>query len=196
MLSEIDSVLRLLDREIWIVTAAADGRRGGLCATWVSLASIDPQRPVVVAGLAPNHFTTALISASGCFGLHLLRTDQAPLALNFAIGSGGERDKFDGLATSAGSMGTPLLDDCLAALECRVFSQYDTGDRLYFWTDVVGGQRHGDGPALREQSLIAAASAEQKALLLRNRREDAEILRPKHDGWRAANLFPPQSHPR
>jgi flavin reductase (DIM6/NTAB) family NADH-FMN oxidoreductase RutF len=196
MLSEIDSILRLLDREIWIVTAAADGRRGGLCATWVSLASIDPQRPVVVAGLAPNHFTAELVSASGCFGLHLLRTDQAPLALNFAIGSGRERDKFAGLTPSVGSTGVPLLDDCLASLECRVFSHYDTGDRLYFWADVVGGQKNGDGPALREQSLIAAASAEQKALLLRNRQEDADALRPEHDRWRAANLFPPQSHPR
>jgi flavin reductase (DIM6/NTAB) family NADH-FMN oxidoreductase RutF len=196
MSSEIESVLRLLDREIWIVTAAADSRRGGLCATWVSVASIDPQRPVVVAGLAPIHFTAELVSVSGCFGLHLLRTDQAPLALNFALGSGRERDKFAGLATSVGSTGVPLLDDCLASLECRVFSCHDTGDRLYFWADVVGGQKHGAGPALREQSLIAAASAEQKALLLHNRQEDAAILRPEHDRWRAANLFPPQSHPR
>jgi flavin reductase (DIM6/NTAB) family NADH-FMN oxidoreductase RutF len=190
MLSEIDSVLRLVDREIWIVTAAAAGRRGGLCATWVSVSSIDPQRPVVVAGLAPNHFTSELVSSSHCFGLHLLRADQASLALNFAIGSGRDRDKFAGLAVKLGSTGSPLLDDCLASLECRVFSRHDTGDRCYFWADVVAGEKHGDGQPLCEQGLIAAASDDQRSLLGRNRHEDAELLRPLHNRWRAANLWP------
>jgi len=196
MLSEIDSVLQLIDREIWIVTAAADGRRGGLCATWVSVASIDPQRPVIVAGLAPNHFTSELVSASGCFGLHLLRGDQVPLALNFAIGSGRDRDKLAALATTVGSTGVPLLTDCLTSLECRIFSRYETGDRWYFWADVVDGRKLSNGQPLREHCLIAAASPDQKVLLLRNRQEDADALRGEHDRWRAANLFQPQSHPR
>jgi flavin reductase (DIM6/NTAB) family NADH-FMN oxidoreductase RutF len=119
-LSAIDAILRLVDREIWIVTATAAGRRGGLCATWVSAASIDPQKPVVVAGLASNHFTTELVQASGCFGLHLLRTDQAPLALNFAIGSGRDRDKFAGLSLATGSTGSPLLASMKA--HCTTYS--------------------------------------------------------------------------
>lgn len=196
MSSEMDSVLRLIDREIWIVTAAAEDRRGGLCATWVSVASLDPQRPVIIAGLAPNHFTTALVQASGTLGLHLLRTDQTPLALNFAIGSGRDRDKFAGLTTRAGSSGVPLLVDCLASLECRVFSRYDTGDRCYFWADAVAGERHGNGQPLCEQGLIEAASDEQRKLLLQNRREDATFLCPLHDRWRGANLFTAQPHPR
>lgn len=196
MLSAIDSILRLIDREIWIVTAAAAGRRGGLCATWVSAASLDPDQPVVVAGLAPNHFTSELFQASGSFGLHLLRADQAELALNFAIGSGRDRDKFAGLATTAGSTGVPLLADCLASLECRVFSRYDTGDRWYFWADVVAGQKHGDSKPLCEQALIAAASDEQRQQLAENRRQDSEFLRSPHDRWRSANLFQPLSHPR
>jgi flavin reductase (DIM6/NTAB) family NADH-FMN oxidoreductase RutF len=195
MPSEIDSVLRLIDREVWIVTAAAEGRRGGLCATWVSVASIDANRPVVMVGLAPNHFTAQLVKASGSFGLHLLRLDQASMALSFAIGSGCDRDKFAGILTHAGSA-APVLDDCLATLECRVLSHYDSGDRWYFWADVVGGEKRGDGPPLREHALIDAASPDQKALLARNRQEDADTLRSLHDRWRAANLFRPASHPR
>jgi flavin reductase (DIM6/NTAB) family NADH-FMN oxidoreductase RutF len=190
MLSQIESVLRLVNREIWIVTAAADGRRGGLCATWVSVASIDTDRPVMVAGLAPNHFTTELAQSSGCFGLHLLQGDQTSLALNFAIGSSRDRDKFAGVATHPGSTAAPLLDDCLASLECRIFSRYDTGDRWYFWADVIAGQKHGDGKPLGEHDLMAAASDEQRKLLGQDRRQDAEFLRPLHNRWRAANLWP------
>jgi 3-hydroxy-9,10-secoandrosta-1,3,5(10)-triene-9,17-dione monooxygenase reductase component len=181
----------LIDREVWIVTSQHAGRRGGLSATWVSLASLDPQQPVVVAGLAPNHFTTELVQASGCFGLHLVRPSQAALALNFALGSGRDRDKFAGLAVTTGKTGAPLLDDCLARFECRVANRYDTGDRTYFWADVVEGEQFGIEPPLREQALIAAANPEQKRLLAENRRADADLLRALHDQWRSANLFRP-----
>ena len=40
------------DRELWLVTASAGGGRGGLIATFVSQASIGPDLPRVVVGLA------------------------------------------------------------------------------------------------------------------------------------------------
>ena len=63
-LDQIDSVLRTIDREVWVVTTAAADKRGGLTATWISPASIDRQRPVLLAGIAPNHFTAELIEQS------------------------------------------------------------------------------------------------------------------------------------
>lgn len=194
--ARIDSVAKLIDREVWIVTSAHGDRRGGLCATWVSMASIDPQRPVVVVGLAPNHYTAELVDHSGVLGLHLCRPSQAELALNFALGSGRDRDKFAGLNVHASDSGAPLLADCLAWLDCRVFARYDGGDRLYYWADVLRGERLADAQPLREQSLIAAASDEQKRLLLANRQEDAAVHRPLYEAWRGANLFTPQPHLR
>ncbi len=57
MHDQIEQVFGLIDREIWIVTAAAGGKRGGLVATWVSQASIDKHTPTVVVGIAANHYT-------------------------------------------------------------------------------------------------------------------------------------------
>ena len=68
----IDRVLKLVNREVWIVTASHDGERAGLTATWVSQASIDPDDPLVVIGLAPNHRTAEVVAAGGAFALHLL----------------------------------------------------------------------------------------------------------------------------
>jgi flavin reductase (DIM6/NTAB) family NADH-FMN oxidoreductase RutF len=195
-LTEIDLVAKLIDREVWIVTSAAGQRRGGLCATWVSMASIDPERPIVVIGLAPNHYTAELVNQSGSLGLHLCRPEQTELALNFALGSGRDRDKLAELTVQTSDSGAPLLADCLAWLDCRVFARYDSGDRLYYWADVLGGERYGNAQPLREQQLIAAASDEQKRLLLANRREDAAVHRPLYESWRGANLLTPQSHPR
>jgi flavin reductase (DIM6/NTAB) family NADH-FMN oxidoreductase RutF len=191
--SHTEHIFRLLDREVWIVTAAASGRRGGLAATWVSPASIDQERPVLLAGIATNHFTAELIDASGSFAAHLLRTDQVELAWNFAGSSGRSRDKFGGLATAGSDTGPPILADCLAWLECRVLHRYDTGDRLFYWADVILSAQHGPGPALREEAFIRGLSDEQRRQLAANRDADIGAQRPWHESWRRqlANLPAP-----
>ena len=72
LLDQIDSALRLVDREIWVVTASDGERRGGLVATWVTAASIDRERPMLLAALGANHFTTELVQTSKAFAAHLL----------------------------------------------------------------------------------------------------------------------------
>lgn len=188
-LQTIDNVFRSVNREIWIVTAAAgekpdDLRRGGLVATWVSQASLDAAQPVVAVGIAPNHYTAELIDASGGFALHLITPDQIDLAWRFAIGSGRDRDKLAGVATSPGQTGSPVIDDCLSWLDCRVISRYDTGDRVYYWADVVDGQQKQSAAPLRANDLFAAASDDQLAELIKNLHYDVEVQRPLAEAWR------------
>lgn len=178
-----DALFRLVDREVWVVTSAFESRRGGLLATWVSQASIDPTRPMVLLGIAPNHFTGELIRQGGRFGLHLLRPDQTDLALNFAMGSGRDRDKFQSLETTEGPLGTPRLTEALAWMEGRVVHCMDGGDRLYIWGEVESAQQSGQEPPLTEQRLIAAATAEQKMKLRENREYDCEVHRPLFQHW-------------
>jgi flavin reductase (DIM6/NTAB) family NADH-FMN oxidoreductase RutF len=182
----IDAALRLVNRELWIVTSANGARRGGLLATWVSAASIDKERPVMVAGIAPNHFTAELIDASGAVGLHLIACEQLATALEFALGSGRERDKFAGLETFTGASGAPLLSDCVAWLDCRVFHHLAAGDRIFYWCDVLAaGQVRSSSPA-REHDLFAAATPQQKARLLADRDADIALQRPLREAWREA----------
>ncbi|MDX1962826.1 MAG: flavin reductase family protein [Pirellulales bacterium] len=183
-----EHALQLVNREIWIVTAQAGARRGGLVATWISQASIDPERPVMVAGIAPNHYTAELIDAAGGFGLHLLSAAQTALALNFAIGSGRERDKLANLEVLP-SGGAPIIRDCLAWLECRVINRYQTGDRNYYWADVLAAgrslaARDANVQTLRERDLICAATPEQRQALQRNLHADIELQRTFVERWR------------
>jgi flavin reductase (DIM6/NTAB) family NADH-FMN oxidoreductase RutF len=198
-LQAIETALKALDRELWIVTAADGERRGGLLATWVSSASIDRERPVMLAGIAPNHFTCELIEASGGVGLHLIGREQMELGLNFAIGSGRERDKFAGLSFRASESGAPILEGCVAWFETRVFARLATGDRIFYWLEVLAAKRERSDPPARESDLFAAATAEQKRALLANRDADIAVQRPEHDAWRAAlppHLRYPEEHAR
>jgi flavin reductase (DIM6/NTAB) family NADH-FMN oxidoreductase RutF len=190
--SQIDAALRLVDREIWIVTAAEGERRGGLLATWVSAASIDAARPVLLVGLAPNHFTTELVQTGKAFGAHLLRADQTELARNFANGSGRDRDKLAGLTVQKRASGAPILTDCLAWFDCRVFARYDAGDRLFFWGDVLAAGRYsspwsGQLSTLREQAFFRSLNEEQRQILIADKAADAAKNRPLHESWRLRN---------
>lgn len=175
----IDGVFRRLTRELWIVTAAAGERRGGLLASWVLPASIDPQRPTLLVALDPGHFTCELIRASGSFAVHLLRADQCELAWNFACDSGRDRDKFGDLSATVGASGAPRLPDCLARLEARVTREFVTEDRVYLWGDVIAGEPFAAEPALTDQAFFAAISPERRALLGARRQADIDRGRRK-----------------
>lgn len=185
----IEAVLRLVDREIWIVTAAAGDRRGGLTATWVSQASIDAAQPQALIGLAPNHFTAELVDASGRFALHLLSAEQTEIAWNFANGSGRQRDKFSDLTARDGVTGSPLIEPCLAWLECQVFARLPTGDRTYYWADVVAGDivpaaSAELGRPLTEQQFFERMSDDRRSQLGAGRDRDISVQRPLLEAWR------------
>jgi flavin reductase (DIM6/NTAB) family NADH-FMN oxidoreductase RutF len=189
----IDAVFRLVDREVWVVTSAAGAGRGGLLATWVSQGSIDDRHPVIVAGIAPNHHTAKLIDSSGAFAAHLLRGDQSELAWNFCRDSGSQRDKLAGLPLATHELpgsadpraGVPVLQDCLAWLGCRVFYRVATGDRIYYWADVVAGRQVTDGQPLREQSFFQSADDDRRQLLARRRLQDIQVQHRAWNAWKA-----------
>ncbi|MCI0559569.1 MAG: flavin reductase family protein [Nitrososphaera sp.] len=181
--SQIDSVFRLIDKPIWIITAATPSVRGGLVASWVLQVSIDPESPRVLAGIAPNHYTHQLIQESRALAAHLITAQQIAYAWRFAIGSGRDRDKLAGIRTSTARTGSPILTDCLAWLDCQVITQYDEGDRTFFLANVVAGQKLANTPPLTEGQLLAAASPEQKAKLQADLLADIQLQRPLLAEW-------------
>ncbi|MFP6669551.1 MAG: flavin reductase family protein [Pirellulales bacterium] len=182
--AKVQEVFRLVDRELWIVTAADKSRRGGLVATWVAQASLDPESPVLLIALATNHFTAELINASGQFAAHLIHRDQIDLAWRFGLTSGHSHDKLEDLATFEATTGTPILAHCLAWLDCRIITTYDSGDRIFYWADVVDGGRRSEGQPLREQELLTMGSPQQLAQLRQNMQHDIRIQKPMLADWR------------
>jgi flavin reductase (DIM6/NTAB) family NADH-FMN oxidoreductase RutF len=70
--------------------------------------------------------TRELVEASGEFVLNVPARQQAALALAVGTQSGREVDKFGKVGaggTAASIVGAPLVEGCLAWLECRVISE-------------------------------------------------------------------------
>src|SRR5262249_38705083 len=127
-----DTLIAWIDREIWLVTAQADSRRGGLIATFVNPASVVPDMPRLVGGLGRSHHTWELVESSSAFALHLLGEQHLDWVWRFGLQSGRDVDKFDGLKWTAGPTGSPILADAIGWMDCRVEVRQHTGDRTLY----------------------------------------------------------------
>jgi flavin reductase (DIM6/NTAB) family NADH-FMN oxidoreductase RutF len=162
-----------LDREVWLVTARAGGRRGGLIATFVSQASLPPDLPRVAVGIAKQHHTWGLIEQSARFALHLLREANLELVWRFGLRTGRDGDKFDGLAFSDSEGGCPLLAETAGWLDCRVEASLDTGDRTLFVAEVTQGLVTNFAPPLTAKRLMELAPSPMLAEMQRLRHHDS-----------------------
>lgn len=151
-----------LDRELWLVTSQAGPRRGGLIATFVSQASLVPDLPRMIVGLAKQHHTRELVEQSAAFGLHLLGEEHLDWVWRFGLSSGRDLDKLDGLAAHPGPSGSPLLAGARGWLDCRVEARLDTGDRTVYLAEVLDARPADSRPILTLNRMIQAAPAERR----------------------------------
>ncbi len=119
----LDQAYRLLNHgPTVIVSAAHGGRRNAMAAAWAMPLDFSPPKVAVV--LDKSTFTRTLVEAAGTFALGVPCVDIADAT--YALGSTGGADDpqkiaHAGLATfDARVIGAPLVEGCIAWLECRV----------------------------------------------------------------------------
>jgi flavin reductase (DIM6/NTAB) family NADH-FMN oxidoreductase RutF len=181
-----------LDRELWLVTSQAGERRGGLIATFVSQASLVPDLPRVLVGIARQHHTWELIEASNAFALHLLGQDNLDWVSHFGLRSGRDLDKFSDRPFTTALTGSPLLDDSVGWLDCAVEARLDSGDRTIYLAQVLQSQVTHYGPPLTLKQLLERAPADMLAELKRLIHRDSQIDALAIHAWREQQGITPR----
>jgi flavin reductase (DIM6/NTAB) family NADH-FMN oxidoreductase RutF len=115
-----------------ITTRNAQGQPVGLTCNSFSSVSLEP--PLVLFSLRKASTLLDTFTAAGSFAINILSQSQDALSGRFA--SSKIADKFEGVAWRAGRLGTPLVDDCLANLECGVYAAHEAGDHVIFIGEV------------------------------------------------------------
>jgi len=130
-----------------LVSTVHEGRRNLMAAAWSMPVEFSPPRIAVV--IDKSTFTCEQVHASGKLALNIPCRQQADLTYTVGSVSGRDdlsagQDKFSryNIASFTGtSLGLPLVEGCVAWLECRVISEphtqqaYDT-----FFVEVVAAQ--------------------------------------------------------
>jgi flavin reductase (DIM6/NTAB) family NADH-FMN oxidoreductase RutF len=139
-----DAITKSADYPLYVVTASSgDGTgsggddRGGCIVGFATQSSIEPVQFLVCISKVNSTFAVAERATS--LGLHLLGSDQKPVASLFAETTGDTTDKFARVSWSRGATGAPILAECAAWVEGPIIGRFDAGDHEAFLIAVVDG---------------------------------------------------------
>jgi flavin reductase (DIM6/NTAB) family NADH-FMN oxidoreductase RutF len=128
-----------------ITTSGPEGRPAGLTCNSFSSVSLDP--PLVLFSIRKASSLLKVFEHAGSFAINVLSQRQDALSARFA--SGKIEDKFEGVSWHSGSLGVPVIDDCLVSFECTTHASHEAGDHCVFI-----GQVRRMTAASRDQALV------------------------------------------
>jgi flavin reductase (DIM6/NTAB) family NADH-FMN oxidoreductase RutF len=121
---------------IYALTTFHGQEINGMIASWVSQISYDP--PLIMTAVHPQRYSHRLIEQSGYFALHILASNQTDLLDRFK--GPDPKAKFASLRWARGKTGCPLLQECVAYLECKVRSSLRPGNHTLFIGEIVAAK--------------------------------------------------------
>ena len=111
-----------------ITTSGPDGRPAGLTCNSFSSVSLDP--PLVLFSIRKASSLLKVFEDAGSFAINILSQRQDVLSARFA--SGKIENKFEGVSWHVGSLGVPIIDECLVSFECTTYAAHEAGDHCVF----------------------------------------------------------------
>jgi 3-hydroxy-9,10-secoandrosta-1,3,5(10)-triene-9,17-dione monooxygenase reductase component len=123
---EYRRTLGLFPTGVVVAAASHGGELSGMTIGSFTSVSIDP--PLI--GFLPmkDSETLELLKKSGAFCINVLSTEQNHICMQFA--TPGE-DRFRGVSHSPTGTGSPMIDSCLAWMDCTVHEIVDAGDHMF-----------------------------------------------------------------
>ena len=120
---------------VCVVTGLESGEPVGMTVGSFTSLSLDP--PLVAFMPMRDSTTFNRIANTRRFCVNVLAADQEPVCRHFASRAG---DKFGGMSWRESPLGSPVLDDVLAWIDCELVTTHEAGDH----TIVIGEVKHLD----------------------------------------------------
>ena len=131
---------------VTVVTTRLGDELHGMTANAVTSLSLDPLLVLVCVDRSAD--THDILARSGVFALNILSHEQAELSTRSANKDTDTAHRLDEVPHRFAATGSPILEGCLAYLDCRVVAQYPGGDHTIFVGQVDDAASVGDGPPL------------------------------------------------
>ena len=116
---------------------------------------------MVLWSLALDSTSLAAFRQAAWWAVHVLAAGQEHLSNQFARR---DADKFDGVPTTPGPGGIPLLDGSAARFICRAAFEYEGGDHAIFLGAVESFDQSGHPPLAYHQGRYAGVSPQPDLL--------------------------------
>lgn len=115
---------------VTVVTTALGDERHGMAANAICSVSLEPL--LLLVCISRQSHTHPILAQSRVFAINILGEDQEELSRVFADSASPEAHRLSGVPHRIGATGAPILEDCIAYVECRVAATYPGGDHTIF----------------------------------------------------------------
>jgi flavin reductase (DIM6/NTAB) family NADH-FMN oxidoreductase RutF len=135
--SPVAHALGRIPSGLYVVATLREGRPAGFLGSFVMQMGFEP--PTVCVAVGKRRPQLEDMRSSGRFSLSILdptsRGSMAPFLRKLPEGA----SPFDGLEVAQAASGTPVLAGCLAWVDCRITGEFETGDHVVVFWEVVEG---------------------------------------------------------
>jgi 3-hydroxy-9,10-secoandrosta-1,3,5(10)-triene-9,17-dione monooxygenase reductase component len=132
---EFRSIIGHLATGVTVITSAAGDELQGMTANAVTSVSLNPVMMLVCVDKGTH--THRVLEKGGVFTVNILGEHQEDVSRLFAKRAEPEIGSLRGQPFRLGETGSPILEDCLAFIECRVAEVLTGGDHSIFLGEVV-----------------------------------------------------------
>lgn len=129
-----------------VLTTANDGLLHGMTANTITSVSLEPLLLLVCIETSANAHEQ--VEATRRFTVNVLAADQEDASVTFAAKSEAERGRLQGVNYRLGTAGVPIIDGCLAFIECAVSGSFEGGDHTVYLASVEHAEVLRDAPPL------------------------------------------------
>ncbi|MBC8108721.1 MAG: flavin reductase [Anaerolineae bacterium] len=146
----IGKALGRIPSGVFVLTAAHDGERMAMLASWVQQAAFEP--PAISIAIAKGRPIAKLIRQSGLLAVSIVPENDKSLMKRYARGVKDGEDPFAGVAVSQSPAGVPILSGALGWIEAKLIQTCDFGaDHEILVGQVTAAQLLRDGTAFTHQ---------------------------------------------
>lgn len=128
-------ILRRIPYGLYVIGLKDGASAHAFTGSWLSQCSMKPPR--VMLGVRNDAHSLELIKSGGVFSVNFVPKSGRKILEQFFKPTPADGNRFGGLGFSLKTTGTPVLDDAIAYLECRVYQVIDAGDHSIVIGDVV-----------------------------------------------------------
>jgi len=121
-----------------VTCSDAQGLPNIIAIAWLIPVSVRP--PLVGMSIAPTRYSYGLIQATGEFVINVAPYEIAQQVLICGRRSGRNVDKFTATGLTRGQavhVHAPIIEECVAHLECRVVQDVEAGDHRFVTAEVL-----------------------------------------------------------
>jgi flavin reductase (DIM6/NTAB) family NADH-FMN oxidoreductase RutF len=139
----VNRVLWKIPNVLCLIGAADGNEWNGMTASWVTQVAMEP----VLVGVSVDRtaVTHRLIREGGIFSINLWSREDTRPFVGFSKPARREGNTLNGRAVRTGVTGSPIFEEAVAYLDCRVWQAVDCGTHTLFLGEVIDCGFQGDG---------------------------------------------------